>query len=90
MLADQSVILYFLIGNLFTANGKTLSAQHRRAWAEAQFQRGHSYAYGYFKGEKAPFPVGGDRKFNPLQQVSYVGVMYFVVPLRCSVPPAGP
>jgi thiosulfate reductase cytochrome b subunit len=34
-----------------------------------------------FKGEKAPFPVGKERKFNPLQQVSYVIIMYVALPL---------
>jgi len=70
----------FLIGNLFTANGRhyllTIKGIGQRL-----FQQGYFYAYGYFKGEKAPFPVNGERKFNPLQQVSYVGVMYIVIPL---------
>ena len=70
----------FLFGNLFTPNGRhyllSLKGLGQRLW-----KQGYYYGYGYFKGEKAPFPVGSDRKFNPLQQVSYVGVMYFVVPM---------
>jgi len=70
----------FLFGNLFTSNGRhyllSLKGLSTRLW-----KQGYFYAYGYFKGEKAPFPVGSDRKFNPLQQVSYVGVMYFVLPM---------
>jgi len=70
----------FLFGNIFTTNGKnyllTLKGLGNRLWKQARY-----YAYGYFRGEKAPFPVDSDRKFNPLQQVSYIGVMYMVLPL---------
>ena len=71
---------FFLFGNLFTSNGKhyliALKGLGQRLYKQAYY-----YIYGYFVGEKAPFPVTGDRKFNPLQQVSYLGVMYFVIPL---------
>jgi len=70
----------FLFGNLFTPNGRhyllRIKGVGQRLW-----QQGYFYAFGYFKGEKAPFPVSADRKFNPLQQLSYVGVMYFVLPM---------
>jgi thiosulfate reductase cytochrome b subunit len=39
------------------------------------------YLFGIFKNEKHPFPPNEQRKFNPLQQFSYVIVMYFFVPL---------
>jgi thiosulfate reductase cytochrome b subunit len=39
------------------------------------------YAFGVFLKEQAPFPIGSARKFNPLQQVTYAGMMYFIVPL---------
>jgi thiosulfate reductase cytochrome b subunit len=39
------------------------------------------YIYGTFKGEKNPFTVTEDNKFNPLQKVSYVFIMYLCLPL---------
>jgi thiosulfate reductase cytochrome b subunit len=39
------------------------------------------YSFGMFKGEKHPFPVTEERKFNPLQKVTYVFAMYFGMPL---------
>jgi thiosulfate reductase cytochrome b subunit len=70
----------FLFGNLFTSNGRhyliTAKGMGKRLW-----QQGYYYVYGYFKGQKAPYPVNADRKFNPLQQVSYVGVMYLILPM---------
>lgn len=41
----------------------------------------HYYSKGLFKGEPHPFPVNHDRKFNPLQQLSYVLVMYIFLAL---------
>jgi thiosulfate reductase cytochrome b subunit len=70
----------FLIGNIFTGNGRHYLVRTKgmadRLWKQARY-----YGFGYFRGDEAPFPVTGDRKFNPLQQVSYVGIMYFVVPM---------
>lgn len=70
----------FLFGNLFTSNGKHYLLAVKGV-GQRLYKQAYYYIYGYFVGEKAPFPVTGDRKFNPLQQVSYVGVMYFVIPL---------
>jgi len=70
----------FLFGNLFTSNGRHYLIR-LKGLGEKLWKQGYFYAYGYFRGEKAPFPVGSDRKFNPLQQVSYLGVMYFVLPM---------
>jgi thiosulfate reductase cytochrome b subunit len=39
------------------------------------------YTIGVFKHEKPPFPITLNRKFNPLQKLSYVAVMYLIVPL---------
>ena len=39
------------------------------------------YAIRMFRGEKKPFPVTDERKFNPLQHISYVLAMYVGVPL---------
>lgn len=70
----------FFAGNLFTANGRHYLIK-LKGLGKRLFQQGYFYAYGYFRGEKAPFPVDRDRKFNPLQQVSYVGVMYMILPM---------
>ena len=39
------------------------------------------YSWGMFKGEKHPFLVTEERKFNPLQKLTYVLAMYVAVPL---------
>jgi thiosulfate reductase cytochrome b subunit len=39
------------------------------------------YTKGIFKHEIAPFPLTEKRKFNPLQKLTYVGMMYIIFPL---------
>lgn len=72
--------LIFLIGNIITPNGK----HYRLVWKGiskeimAQFRY---YMFGMFRHEQPPFPISEERKFNPLQKLSYSWVMYLFVPL---------
>jgi len=70
----------FIIGNIITRNGR-----YYRKWREnlstnlwKQFM---FYAVGIFRKEPHPFPVDEENKFNPLQKISYVVVMYLCMPL---------
>jgi thiosulfate reductase cytochrome b subunit len=38
------------------------------------------YMFGILQGKPHPFEVNAENKFNPIQQVSYVGVMFVMVP----------
>lgn len=70
----------FVIGNIVSKNGKYYQMKFKglgeRLWKQSRY-----YAFGYFKGEEAPFPVNRNRKFNPLQKVAYVFTMYLALPL---------
>ncbi len=70
----------YLFANRFTSNGQyyqfPIKGMAGRVWKQARY-----YAYGIFKNEDAPFPVAIGRKFNPLQKISYVFVMYFFMPI---------
>lgn len=72
--------LIFFIGNLVTSNGRyyktTLQGIFDRLIIQFRY-----YVSGIFKGAKVPFPITKDRKFNPLQQFTYLGAMYFLLPL---------
>ncbi len=72
--------VFFFIGNLFTYNGKYYQMEFRGLWKRLVRQF-HHYTFGVFRKEPAPFPVTAEEKFNPLQQFSYVFVMYLFVPL---------
>jgi len=70
----------FVVGNLMTANGRHYRVQWRglagRLSAQARY-----YGYGIFHGAPHPFAVTAAMKFNVLQQLSYLGVMYLLMPL---------
>ncbi|MGQ9659321.1 MAG: cytochrome b/b6 domain-containing protein [Thermochromatium sp.] len=70
----------FVIGNLTTGNGRHyrlhLSGFFARLFAQVRY-----YGYGIFRNAPHPFHVSAEMKFNPLQQLSYLGVMFGLMPL---------
>jgi thiosulfate reductase cytochrome b subunit len=70
----------FILGNALTGNGRYYRIEKKNFWSDLTKQLKY-YALGMFKGEKHPFPVTPDRKFNPLQKLSYVLAMYIAMPL---------
>lgn len=72
--------MIFVIGNVMTKNGKHYMINWRTIWKDllVQFK---FYAFGMFKGEKHPFPVTEESKFNPLQKFAYVFAMYAGFPV---------
>jgi thiosulfate reductase cytochrome b subunit len=72
--------IFFVLGNLLTTNGKyyklSLKGMINRLMKQFKY-----YTIGIFKQEAVPFPVTKERKFNPLQQFTYVGTMYIMVPI---------
>jgi len=70
----------FIIGNAFAGNGKYYKVKRENFISDLMKQMKY-YAFGMFRGEKHPFPVTLERKFNPLQKFSYVLAMYLGMPL---------
>ena len=72
--------LLFFFGNLFTWNGLhykiSLPGFYQRLISQFKY-----YTCGIFKGGDPPFPLDKNLKFNPLQQFSYVMIMYIMVPV---------
>ena len=71
--------LLFFIGNIATKNISFYLIKPKGFFRRLAKQA-HYYAFGMFKGETHPFPLSEKRKFNPLQKLSYVVVMYIFVP----------
>jgi thiosulfate reductase cytochrome b subunit len=70
----------FLLGNLFRGNGRYyLLAAGDLSWG--LLRQARHYLLGIFAGEPQPFPHTAARKFNPLQKLSYLAVMYLLYPL---------
>jgi len=73
-----SYVVFFL-GNLFTPNGAHYVIPVK-GFLDRLFKQFIYYTIGIFKKTDAPFPVSNENKFNPLQQVTYVVLMYVIVP----------
>ncbi len=69
----------FIIGNLTTGNGKYYRMK-LKGYINDLLKQARYYAYGMFIGEPAPFSINKERKFNPIQKLTYVGVMYIILP----------
>jgi thiosulfate reductase cytochrome b subunit len=69
----------FFIGNLFTPNGVYYVMPVKDFFVRLKKQFIY-YTIGIFKNADAPFPVTEESKFNPLQQVTYVVLMYMFIP----------
>jgi thiosulfate reductase cytochrome b subunit len=72
--------IVFVTGNIFTKNGRFYRTS-KANFLQDLVKQLKFYSWGMFHGEKHPFPVTEDRKFNPLQKLTYVLAMYLAVPL---------
>jgi thiosulfate reductase cytochrome b subunit len=72
--------LVIILGNIFTMNGRFYKIK-RIGFMQELISQANYYLFGIFKGNKAPYPINSERKFNPLQKISYVAVLYFLMPL---------
>lgn len=71
--------LWFLLANPLTGNSKFYRFDWKKIWKGIGRQF-HYYTVGMFKGEKTPYPLGKERKFNPLQKIAYKAVIYILMP----------
>ncbi|MEX0982115.1 MAG: cytochrome b/b6 domain-containing protein [Bacteroidales bacterium] len=72
--------LIFFIANITTGNRKYYKMP-LKGLGKRLIRQSRYYAIGMFKGEKKPYPITEERKFNPLQKLFYVIIMYVGVPL---------
>jgi len=72
--------IFFIVMNIVTGNGKYYRISRKNFFGDLVKQMKY-YAYGMFKGEKHPFPVTMESKFNPMQKLTYVLIMYVGLPL---------
>jgi thiosulfate reductase cytochrome b subunit len=70
----------FVAGNVLTDNGKYYRIS-KEGFVPDLVKQLKYYSLGMFKGEIHPFPVTFERKFNPLQKLTYVLAMYVAFPL---------
>ncbi|MBF0154625.1 MAG: cytochrome b/b6 domain-containing protein [Magnetococcales bacterium] len=71
---------FYLFGSYVSRNWQHYVPEHRGFLARMLTQV-RFYAVGIFQGGQQPFPATVRAKFNPLQQVTYLGVMFGLVPV---------
>jgi thiosulfate reductase cytochrome b subunit len=74
------LFLIFTIMNIKSGNYKYYIPL-MQGISERLFKQGRYYVYGIFKGEPHPYHISEKDKFNPLQQVSYFGIIFFMMPI---------
>lgn len=72
--------LLYLFANWKTSNFKYYRCKQKGCMVRLQRQFVY-YTFGIFKKEDAPFPISDKRKFNPMQKMSYLIVMYIFMPI---------
>lgn len=72
--------VFYVLGNWYTGNGKYYRIKKKKM-GQKLMKQFKFYAFGMFKKEEHPFPINEKRKFNPLQQISYVFAMYVGMPI---------
>ncbi|MGE5357314.1 MAG: cytochrome b/b6 domain-containing protein [Deltaproteobacteria bacterium] len=72
--------LLFFVTNIVTGNYKHYKIKFKK-YPKKLWRQFYYYSAGIFKGYDPPYQVTENRKFNPLQQFSYVLVMYVFMPI---------
>lgn len=72
--------LFFIIVNRFSTNRKYYRFK-RKGFIKRLLKQFEYYTIGVFKKVDKPYPVSKKRKFNPLQKLSYLVVMYIFMPI---------
>ena len=75
-----AIYFLFLFGNIFSSNGKYYRINKENLTDRMKKQYKY-YTKGIFNDADPPFPVTKERKFNPLQKITYVVSMYIFMPL---------
>jgi len=52
-----------------------------KRFVESSWKQAKYYGYGIFRGEPNPHHATPDHKFNPMQQLAYFSIMFFLMPL---------
>ena len=71
--------LLFILGNLFLGNGRFYLIKREDIWPGI-LNQAIFYLNGIFLGRPHPYPASEDRKFNPIQKLTYLGVGLLFLP----------
>lgn len=72
--------LFFFIMNIISGNYKYYIPKFKNLLKKLLIQAKY-YLVGIFDGEPHPFAIDKDNKFNPMQQLGYLSIMFLLVPI---------
>lgn len=73
------IYMLFMLGNLFRDNGRYYRIKLEDIWPGILKQAVY-YLNGIFLGRPHPYPHGENRKFNPIQKLTYLAVVWALFP----------
>lgn len=89
MILTHNILSVILAINAFLALFYNLASgeirqyiPHPRGFFDRTFAQAIYYLKGIFKGEHHPFEKTPDKKLNPLQQITYIGLLNVLLPLQ--------
>lgn len=74
------LFVIYVVLNIFSGNFKHYIPK-LNGLPERMVKQGRFYLYGIFRGEDHPYHATKDNKFNPLQQLTYFAIMFFMFPI---------
>lgn len=72
--------IFYVVANFVSGNWQQYVPSARGFPAQVAAQLRY-YLWGIFLGRPAPFPTTPEAHFNPLQKITYLVVMYFLMPI---------
>jgi thiosulfate reductase cytochrome b subunit len=72
--------IVFVVGNIVSGNGKYYRISKKDIFPGLAKQLKYFF-WGIFRKEKNPFQATIENKFNPMQKVTYIIIMYILIPL---------
>ncbi len=71
---------FFVVFNRISSNSRYYKYK-KKGFLKRLKRQFRYYTVGIFQHEEPPYPVSTKRKFNPMQKLSYLLVMYFLMPV---------
>jgi thiosulfate reductase cytochrome b subunit len=76
----SAIFLFYVIQNIKSKNYKHYIPHIKGLFERIKIQAGF-YLSGIFEGKPHPYEASEQEKFNPLQQITYFSIMFFLMPV---------
>ena len=74
------IFIFYTVFNIVSGNYRHYIPSMKN-FMERMIKQGTYYVYGVFNGHEHPYHTSEKMKFNPLQQLTYFSIMFFMMPI---------